>query len=405
MTAITTEADYVWRDGPEGSPHYPLKSDIRAWARTVDSVAGSASEDADRAEAALAEIEDIAANAPDAPSIVNKVNRNGDNAEPEPFRESIESYARNVPGPTAPVQGSVAQIYAMFGEDASSAGGIHPNGKVYYGYSFKKTFTATDNPTPLAAPGYTVLAYAENASATGDIGAFMGQVVCTGPNTKGLAMNLIVGSTAAYANLKQEGLEIDVQPVAGSTVIDGFGIALNAFNVAMPISAILVGGVAGGSFANGMNVIGGITDSAVAATNGATMKSLINSGDANYTDDAIVLTQGDGVRLRGSGSNFGRIYGASGDNLLYVSGASGNHIFRNNGDVVSLAVINNDGVDVQVSGGAYRVAGTKVVGAREAAVADASPAAAVPTQTEFNALVTQFNALLDRCRSHGLIST
>jgi len=80
MSAITTEADYVWRDGPEGSPHYPLKSNIRAWARTVDSVAGSTSEDADRAEAALAEIIDIAETAPDAPSVVNKLNRNGDNA-------------------------------------------------------------------------------------------------------------------------------------------------------------------------------------------------------------------------------------------------------------------------------------------------------------------------------------
>lgn len=51
------------------------------------------------------------------------------------------------------------------------------------------------------------------------------------------------------------------------------------------------------------------------------------------------------------------------------------------------------------------VGGQNVVGARGAAVADAVAAVAAPTQAEFNALVTQFNTLLSRQRTHGLIAT
>jgi hypothetical protein len=55
--------------------------------------------------------------------------------------------------------------------------------------------------------------------------------------------------------------------------------------------------------------------------------------------------------------------------------------------------------------GNYRLAGTQVVGARGAAVAEAVNAAGAPTQAEFNAFVTQFNTLLARLRTHGLIAS
>ncbi len=60
-----------------------------------------------------------------------------------------------------------------------------------------------------------------------------------------------------------------------------------------------------------------------------------------------------------------------------------------------LRINGGDGVQVQ---------GTKVIGARGAAVANAVAAVGAPTQAEFNALVTQFNALLARVRAHGLIA-
>lgn len=63
-----------------------------------------------------------------------------------------------------------------------------------------------------------------------------------------------------------------------------------------------------------------------------------------------------------------------------------------------------DGVGLNILDGALRVAGTQVVGARGAEVADALNAAGDPSQSEFNALVAQFNALLARVRAHGLIA-
>jgi hypothetical protein len=53
----------------------------------------------------------------------------------------------------------------------------------------------------------------------------------------------------------------------------------------------------------------------------------------------------------------------------------------------------------------YEVNDVKVVGAQGAAIADVAAAAGAPTQAEFNALVTAFNALLARQRAHGLIAT
>lgn len=60
---------------------------------------------------------------------------------------------------------------------------------------------------------------------------------------------------------------------------------------------------------------------------------------------------------------------------------------------------------LRVYSDAYYVGAVKVLGAQGAAVADAVAAAGAPTQTEFNNLVTQFNALLARCRAHGIIAT
>jgi hypothetical protein len=51
------------------------------------------------------------------------------------------------------------------------------------------------------------------------------------------------------------------------------------------------------------------------------------------------------------------------------------------------------------------VNGTKVLGTQGAAIANVATAAAAPTQAEFNALVTAFNASLARLRAHGLINT
>ena len=83
MGVITTEANKVWKDGEPGAPHFPVKSEIRAWAGIIDGVAGSTSDDAARAEEALRQIEDLASGSPTAPSILNKAEKDFTNVPPE----------------------------------------------------------------------------------------------------------------------------------------------------------------------------------------------------------------------------------------------------------------------------------------------------------------------------------
>jgi hypothetical protein len=66
-----------------------------------------------------------------------------------------------------------------------------------------------------------------------------------------------------------------------------------------------------------------------------------------------------------------------------------------NGTEIDGPFTSRDGVNVD-SGSVYKVNGTQVVGAQGAAVADATGSADV---------VAQLNALLARCRAHGLIAT
>jgi len=76
------------------------------------------------------------------------------------------------------------------------------------------------------------------------------------------------------------------------------------------------------------------------------------------------------------------------------------------GGYTTTPILRVDPTGLNVANGSYQVAGLKVIGARGAAVANAVPAAGVPTQAEFNAFVTQFNTLLARFRvatGHGAI--
>lgn len=101
--------------------------------------------------------------------------------------------------------------------------------------------------------------------------------------------------------------------------------------------------------------------------------------DVSGTNNAFLISQ-----INGS---FYYLYGLAG--VLSIDGAG-------NGKFASLD-----------SGSNIKVGGVQVLSSRKASVANAVNAAAAPTQAEFNALVTQFNALLSRLRAtggHGLIA-
>lgn len=88
---------------------------------------------------------------------------------------------------------------------------------------------------------------------------------------------------------------------------------------------------------------------------------------------------------------------------LFLNGAAGLRWRVGGADVAS---VNANGYDT-AGERFYQVGGTKVVGARGAAIPDVALAAASPSKAEFDSLVTAFNGLLARLRAstgHGLIA-
>lgn len=340
---------------------------------------------------------------------INAPGTAGEDVNATPFRAALGVNATTFFGNNVPTQGASAAV--LYKSDynpvltTESLGGLHPTGNVFYRYTYNADFNAANAPTPAPSPAATHMVVATNSGSVCDVMGQMTISLALANNTKALGQNIIVGTPSALNNIKMEGLEIDIQPAPGSTVIDGFGLALNAFSLPMPCNAILIGGVSGGKFANGINIVEGVSGAGLVATNGAPMGSLVNSGTGVYSQDAIILSNQHKLRLSGTASAHAKIWNDGANNLRYVAGSSENHIFRNNADNSSQAVVSNDGFDLQLVGQTYKVSGTTVVRAQQALVADGVNAAAAPTQAEFNALVTQFNLVLARLRTHGLIAT
>jgi hypothetical protein len=145
-----------------------------------------------------------------------------------------------------------------------------------------------------------------------------------------------------------------------------------------------------------------------------------NTGSFNYRGTASCVA---GLQVTDSPENpycgFGNIVGTNVSSpfaLMYDSGGGLNAftVYRYGFDgklnaMTECGAITSDGDVIAQRRVVYATdvyrQGVKILGTQGAAVANGVNAAAAPTQAEFNALVTQFNALLTRCRDHGLIAT
>lgn len=121
--------------------------------------------------------------------------------------------------------------------------------------------------------------------------------------------------------------------------------------------------------------------------------SIRMSGTSKIYMDSVTASEGQIVVRDRNVTEIGFIDISSGG--VQLAAAAGNVYFKLGGSFVSH--IDNNGFY-------YDSGGNKVLGARGAAVTDAVAAAAAPTQAEFNAFVTQFNAWLARARAHGFIA-
>lgn len=140
-------------------------------------------------------------------------------------------------------------------------------------------------------------------------------------NVELFGQNIIV-TTVPNVQAKMIGTEIDIQPSSGTTITEGAGIILNAFSESLPIPAIAVYSAFGGSFSDAI-VVRGVTGAAVSAGSDAgTMRNFINMQNANFTDLAICMKDGQYVGWK-SNANTNEVYmrDNAGDFELFATSA------------------------------------------------------------------------------------
>jgi hypothetical protein len=261
-----------------------------------------------------------------------------------------QSFSDNVRGGSARVAGDTASVVAKWESSsypAEDLGGLWPSSTVAYGWVFNKDWTSANAPSDGTSPCATLVAIAHNISSQATALAFQAITGIHDDSLEGAGVNFITYSDGGLTDLKMVGLEIDLQPGAGSTVSDGSACYINAFTEDMAASAMQIEGVFGGTFGTGI-LMGnlGTNGAGLAATGSApTMATLVNSGNATYTDAAYSLSNTHRLKLRGTSTAHGFIY-MDGSNTLRTVLGSGNFVIRDQTDTNSLIAVASDGTAV-----------------------------------------------------------
>ncbi|MGI4942491.1 MAG: hypothetical protein ACRYHQ_18315 [Janthinobacterium lividum] len=177
------------------------------------------------------------------------------------------------------------------------------NVRAYMGIS--RTFNSGEGAAngPVAA----LFGFANNNGSTADVVAVLGSSVARVSGGSVFGGNLIA-RTAAGINAKLVGLEVDVEPAAGTMAAAGsIGVAINSYSSAVPGPAVLIGALGGGTFANGVQCAGiAATGSCLAPQSGSTMKTMMDSTVATLNDAAVRIgpvSAGAGQRIVLQGSD------------------------------------------------------------------------------------------------------
>jgi hypothetical protein len=285
-------------------------------------------------------------------------------------KRNADNLSKWAVGPQTPIAASKMRIDNLFESSSfklEDETGIWAE-QTYTAWGFSQEFTATSVPAAGGSPLATGFFYANNNGCPGDVVALMGSAIARTSNAVVFGANILARNSPGNTNTKLVGMEIDLQPTAGTTVNSGSaGLFINAFNVAMPAPAIQIGFRPGGSFSDGV-VISGIREAGLSPDGAATMKSLVNSGAGVFSEAAIVLSNNHRIRFGGTGSAHAFLYNDASDNVRMIAGAGNRWTLRNNADTTSLVTLLDVGgqgvVNIETSGGEYRVNSTKVLGAR-----------------------------------------
>ena len=254
------------------------------------------------------------------------------------------------PGNATAVAGGVMKIDALMEAGTPTfplkdEGGIWAD-KVHTFAGISKEFTAATGAGAFdASPSTALFAYAVNNGHLGAVCAFIGDAV---GNTTGCSVfggNFIARNASGVNGVKMVGLEIDVEFATGTTAGAGSGgLFINVFSAAVAGAALQIGGIASGTFANGIALTGGLSSTASGLfSNGLSIGSLVNTGTSTYADGAIVVSNTHRVVFSGTGLLPASIYNDASNNLRITGGATAT-IIRNQADTVSLLSIVNTGI-------------------------------------------------------------
>ena len=294
------------------------------------------------------------------------------------------------------------------------------------------TIDANGNLIGAGAVGLTIPALTANAFLFSGVG---GLLTSTAAPTNG---QVLIGSTGAAPSLAAltQGTGILITNGAGSITIAQVADTVNQ-QVRISNGGTLVGTRREVNFIPGSNVTLTISDNAgsnrvdvtIAASTGGAVGG---SGTANTVPkftasttlgDSPITTAGNNISVVGAITSGGNLTAAAANNINWSgrsnmqSPADGEILITNSGGTsftslrlgplvrlnpaaALLTLRNNaDNADAAIQALNYKVAGTQVVGAQGAAVADAAGGATVDTEAR-----AAINALLARVRTHGLIA-
>lgn len=298
-------------------------------------------------------------------------------------------------------------------EPLKSRGGYWPGSPVYVHAGISKAFD--DSVVDGITNGGPFAALFVNATNNGSDADVCGQIIVANArlnNRVAFGLNVLATNTANTTGTKLVGMEIDLQPSAGTTIsANSIGLAINAFSIACPAPAILTGGVGGGTFNNGI-VLGGLATSAagLALTSGGNADSLTNTTVGTFAGTAHTMGTGTSRGLLWTGGGKSTRSYFDGTNHRQVLPTGGSWIWRDPADGASLVSINTVGTLNLEAGGSLQVSSLPVVGARKTGWATATGTA---TRTAFDTSTVTLPQLAERVKAliddfhatagHGLI--
>jgi len=306
-----------------------------------------------------------------------------------------------ISGPTTPIAGSIMKIDYL----SQGTTPLPPEAGIWAGPTYSHVgeswdFTSTDG-SGADAPAFARLTRAVNDSSTADVVALGGITLVKASNGRGFGANIIARTSGTgITDVHLVGQEIDWVVAAGDTVANTSGaLAINAFGAACPF-AIQFGGTAfGGSYVNLFLISSDISGAVIAPGTGS-IGSIIDTGAATYgSGTPIKMRNTHRINFYNAANSAQHsVYSDASGNLRIQNGGAGTIVaFRNAADDTSTFTV--DDVGNVNANSQYRVGGTKVVGARGAAVTAPAGGATIDTQAR-----TAINDLISRLQAHGLIS-